>query len=29
MSHMKLYPEEAYYFPLSEKEAQCIEIINK
>lgn len=29
MSHIKLYPEEACYFPLSGKEAQCIEIINK
>lgn len=29
MSHMKLYPEEACYFPLSGKETQCIEIINK
>ena len=27
MSHIKLYPEEACYFPLSGKEAQCIEII--
>jgi len=29
MSHIKLYPEEACYFPGAGKEAQCIEIINK